>query len=109
MEMTNAIQALNALGHATRLRAFRLLVEAGPAGCVAGEIAEALAVPGATLSFHLKELVAAGLVDSEARGRNVCYRADFDAMQALLGYLTHNCCAGSTAEGCEPASGVRRC
>lgn len=94
METNQAIAALTALGQETRLAAFRLLVQAGPEGHVAGEIAEALAVPGATLSFHLKELVHAGLVESESRGRNVCYRANFDAMNGLLAYLTHNCCAG---------------
>ncbi|HLT45418.1 MAG TPA: helix-turn-helix domain-containing protein, partial [Luteimonas sp.] len=68
METNQAITALNALGHATRLAAFRLLVEAGPAGRMAGDIADALGVPGATLSFHLKELVNAGLASSEAQG-----------------------------------------
>src|SRR3546814_10208180 len=67
---------------------------------MAGEIAEALAVPGATLSFHLKELVHAGLVSGENRGRNVCYRARFDAMNGLVAYLTHNCCADSPDEAC---------
>src|SRR3546814_2955829 len=66
METEQAIAALTALGHATRLAAFRLLVEAGPDGRMAGEIAEALAVPGATLSFHLQELVPAGLVESRS-------------------------------------------
>lgn len=94
METDQAISALTALGHATRLAAFRLLVEAGPAGRMAGAIAEALGVPGATLSFHLKELVHAGLISGESRGRNICYRANFDAMNGLLAYLTHNCCAG---------------
>ena len=108
MEMNQAIVALSALGHATRLGAFRLLVEAGPAGRMAGEIAEALAVPNATLSFHLKELVQAGLVESESAGRNVCYRADFAAMNALLAYLTHNCCAGSPGDDCV-AGGAPRC
>jgi ArsR family transcriptional regulator len=105
MKTNSAIQCLTALGHATRLAAFRLLVEAGPAGRMAGEIAEALSVPGATLSFHLKELVNAGLVESESRGRNVCYRADFAAMQGLIDYLTHNCCAGA---GCVPGADRRR-
>lgn len=110
METSSAIESLTALGHATRLAAFRLLVEAGPAGRMAGEIAEALSVPGATLSFHLKELVNAGLIESESRGRNVCYRADFAAMQGLIEYLTHNCCAGSAAGGCAPdAQGRRAC
>ena len=97
METDQALAALTALGHATRLATFRLLIEAGPAGRMAGEIADALAVPGATLSFHLKELVHAGLVGSENRGRNVCYRANFAAMNGLVAYLTHNCCVGSGA------------
>ncbi|MGQ4584169.1 metalloregulator ArsR/SmtB family transcription factor [Lysobacter sp. F60174L2] len=100
MEMNDAIHALTALGHNTRLSVFRLLVEAGPAGRMAGDIAEALAVPPATLSFHLKELSAAGLVHGESQGRYVCYRADFGAMNALIGFLTHNCCAGSSSADC---------
>lgn len=100
METDQALAALTALGHATRLAAFRLLVEAGPAGRMAGEIAEALAVPAATLSFHLKELVHAGLVGGENRGRNVCYRANFAAMNELVAYLTHNCCADSAGAAC---------
>ncbi|HEL4191949.1 TPA: helix-turn-helix transcriptional regulator [Stenotrophomonas maltophilia] len=100
METSNAISALTALGHATRLASFRLLVEAGPVGRMAGDIATALQVPPATLSFHLKELVQAGLVESENQGRNVCYRANFAAMTSLIEYLTHNCCAGSSSELC---------
>ena len=100
METNQAIAALTALGHPTRLAAYRLLVQAGPQGRMAGEIAEALGVPGATLSFHLKELVHAGLIGSESQGRNVCYRANFEAMNALVAYLTHNCCAGSTDVSC---------
>ncbi|MGH8052600.1 MAG: ArsR/SmtB family transcription factor [Stenotrophomonas sp.] len=102
METNQAISALNALGHATRLAAFRLLVEAGPDGRMAGDIAQALSVPNATLSFHLKELVHAGLVQSENAGRNVCYRADYPAMNALLAYLTHNCCAGAPCDSPAP-------
>lgn len=102
METSNAISALTALGHTTRLAAFRLLVEAGPAGRMAGDIATALRVPPATLSFHLKELVQASLVESESQGRNVCYRANFAAMTGLIEYLTHNCCAGSPSEQCVP-------
>ncbi|KKD57786.1 ArsR family transcriptional regulator [Stenotrophomonas maltophilia] len=101
---SNAIAALTALGHATRLAAFRLLVEAGPAGRMAGDIATALQVPPATLSFHLKELVQAGLVESKSQGRHVCYRANFDAMNGLIEYLTHNCCAGSPTEQCMPTA-----
>ena len=108
METNQAIAALTALGHSTRLAAFRLLVEAGPRGRMAGEIGEALGVPGATLSFHLKELVQAGLISGESQGRHVCYRADFDAMNALLSYLTHNCCAGSASDDCAPAAATPR-
>jgi len=109
METKQAISALTALGHATRLAAFRMLVEAGPAGRMAGEIAEGLEVPGATLSFHLKELVNAGLAESESRGRNVCYRANFDAMNGLVAYLTHNCCAGSPEVCLPPGDGRCDC
>lgn len=108
METDQAISALTALGHATRLAAFRILVEAGPAGRMAGEIGEALGVPGATLSFHLKELVHAGLISGESRGRNICYRANFDVMNSLLAYLTHNCCAGSGSDACAPGPAVDR-
>lgn len=104
METTQAIAALNALGQPTRLAAFRLLVEAGPDGRMAGEIGDALGVPGATLSFHLKELVAAGLASAESQGRHVCYRARFDAMNALVAYLTHNCCADSGSDDCAPGT-----
>lgn len=100
MEINQAIRALNALGHATRLSVFRLLVEAGPDGRVAGSIAEALSVPAATLSFHLKELAAAGMVHGETQGRFVRYHADFGAMNALVAFLTHNCCAGSVSTDC---------
>ena len=97
MEIKNATTALAALGQTTRLAVFRLLVEAGPSGRVAGEIAEALALPGATLSFHLKELSRAGLVSSRQDGRFVIYAADYRAMDALVAFLTENCC---TEGGC---------
>lgn len=103
MEISNATVALAALGQTTRLAVFRLLVEAGPDGRMAGEIAEALALPGATLSFHLKELSAAGLVQGEPRGRHVCYRADFEAMNGLIEFLTRNCCGGDKTQ-CAPRS-----
>ncbi|HEY9254960.1 MAG TPA: metalloregulator ArsR/SmtB family transcription factor [Stenotrophomonas sp.] len=109
METKEAISALTALGHATRLAAFRMLVEAGPEGRMAGEIAEGLEVPGATLSFHLKELVNAGLIESESRGRNVCYRANFESMNGLIAYLTHNCCAGSSQSCLPPGGGSCDC
>ena len=94
MELKEATTALAALGQATRLSVFRLLVEAGPAGRMPGEISEALSLPGATLSFHLKELVQAGLLTQERQGRSLIYRADFAQMNALLAFLTENCCQG---------------
>jgi len=101
MEHKSATHALAALGHATRLSVFRLLVQAGRGGRLAGEIAADLGLPGATLSFHLKELSAAGPVSGESRGRSICYRADFEAMNGLISYLTENCCAGEA--DCGPA------
>ena len=101
MEMKDATAALSALGQDTRLAVFRLLVQAGPEGLAAGAIAEALSVPPATLSFHLKELGAAGLVVAMPQGRSIRYRADFDAMDALIGFLTHNCCGGDESQ-CRP-------
>ncbi|MEG0181869.1 MAG: metalloregulator ArsR/SmtB family transcription factor [Stenotrophomonas sp.] len=97
MEHTTATHALAALGHGTRLSIFRLLVQAGRGGKLAGDIAQALGLPGATLSFHLKELSAAGLINAEQRGRTICYRAEFQAMNALVAYLTENCCADDAA------------
>lgn len=70
-----------------------------------GEIAEALALPGATLSFHLKELSAAGLIEGEQQGRFICYRANFDAMNQLIEFLTRNCCGGD-ASACAPAGNL---
>lgn len=103
MELKDASTALSALGHVTRLSIFRLLVEAGPDGRTPGEIAAALSLPGATLSFHLKELAAAGLIEGEAHGRNISYRADFAAMAGLVEFLTRNCCGGDAGR-CAPAS-----
>jgi ArsR family transcriptional regulator len=95
MEKQDALSALAALAHETRLDVFRLLVEAGPEGLPAGTIASTLDVPAPTLSFHLKELRSAGLVSSERDGRSLVYAPDFGAMAALVGYLTQNCCSGS--------------
>jgi ArsR family transcriptional regulator len=89
-----AVKALAALAQAQRLRAFRALVVAGPEGLTPGTMAEQLGVAPSALSFHLKELSHAGLVSSEARGRNLIYRASFGQMNALLGYLTEHCCEG---------------
>ncbi len=96
MEENEVIRSLAALAHGLRLQVFRMLVVAGPAGLTPGIIAEQLEVPGATLSFHLKELMHAQLVTQERDGRNLIYRAAFDHMNALLGFLTANCCQGQT-------------
>lgn len=84
-----------------RLRVFRALVVAGPQGLTPGAMVEGLAVPAATLSFHLKELMHAGLVSQERDGRNLIYRAAFDQMNALLAYLTEHCCQG---QSCSPST-----
>ena len=97
-----AVKALAALAQPQRLRAFRALVVAGPDGLTPGVMAEQLGVAPSALSFHLKELAYSGLVSSEARGRNLIYRASFGHMSALLGYLTEHCCQG---EACEANSG----
>lgn len=94
MEKKNAIVALAALAQENRLEAFRLLVQAGPKGMAAGEVATALNVPANTLSFHLDRLRHAGLVGVERRSRSLIYSARYEAMNALLGYLTENCCQG---------------
>lgn len=91
---TQTVQALAALAQPVRLRAFRALVVAGPDGLTPGTLAEALGVAPSALSFHLKELLHAGLVTQERQGRHLIYRAAFDAMQELLAYLTENCCRG---------------
>ncbi len=96
IDEATAVKALAALAQAQRLRAFRALVVAGPAGLTPGTIAEQLEVAPSALSFHLKELAHSGLVSSEPRGRNLIYRANFDQMTALLGYLTEHCCRGES-------------
>lgn len=95
MEKQSVLDALAALAQETRLDAYRLLVQAGPEGLAAGEVAEALDVPSATLSFHLKELRNAGLVACEKRGRSKLYRPDFRVMNAVLRFITENCCGGA--------------
>ena len=94
MEKQLALAALAALAQETRLDVFRLLVRAGPDGLSAGEVGDELGIPSATLSFHLKELKSAGLIDCERAGRSRIYRPDFGAANELLGFLTENCCAG---------------
>ncbi|MDP2793124.1 MAG: metalloregulator ArsR/SmtB family transcription factor [Sulfurisoma sp.] len=94
METTQAVDKLAALAQETRLRIFRLLVEAGPAGMNAGAIAEALDIPAATLSFHVAHLARVGLVASRQESRFIFYSAGFPAMDDLIAYLTDNCCQG---------------
>ena len=96
MEEKQAVRSLAALAQEARLRVFRALVIAGTRGMTPGVMAEGSGIPPATLSFHLKELVNAGLVTQERLGRNLVYRASFDRMNELLGYLTENCCQGET-------------
>ena len=95
METNDAIRTLGALAQETRLGIFRLLVQAGPEGRAAGAIGEALDIPAATLSFHLGQLANAGLVRARQEGRFVYYSADFGSMNALVGFLTENCCGGN--------------
>jgi DNA-binding transcriptional ArsR family regulator len=104
MKSTAAVSALAALAQDTRLAVFRLLVQQGPSGLAAGEIAAALAIAPATLSFHLKELAHARLVRARQQGRFIYYSADFAMMNDLLAFLTENCCgADGTAAACNPA------
>ncbi len=100
VETAQVIDALAALAQRSRLSIFRLLVQAGPSGLAAGAIGEKLELPPATLSFHLAHLARAGLVDARQEGRFVIYSANFAHMNALVGYLTENCCTGG---GCAPA------
>ena len=95
MEEQNVIRSLAALAHAHRLQVFRALVVAGPQGMTPGVMAEGVGIAATSLSFHLKELMNAGLVTQERQGRNLIYRAAYDHMTELLGYLTENCCAGA--------------
>jgi DNA-binding transcriptional ArsR family regulator len=97
MDKQQAVHSLGALAHPVRLDVFRALVVAGPEGVTPGVFMERLGVPSATLSFHLKELSNAGLVEQERAGRNVIYRAAYPRMDALIGFLTENCCQGLPA------------
>jgi DNA-binding transcriptional ArsR family regulator len=101
MENKNAIAALAALAQESRLATFRLLVQAGPDGLAASRIAETLGLPASSLSFHLKELTHAHLIVPRQEGRFVIYAARFDTMNALVGFLTENCCGGRP---CSPTS-----
>lgn len=107
METNDAVAALGALAQDSRLTVFRLLVRTGPEGMPAGEIAERLKIPSATLSFHLAQLRHAGLVTMKRDGRSLIYSADYDGMNELMSFLTENCCAGTLdcrIAVCDPAS-----
>ena len=95
MRATNAVEALAALAQEHRLALFRLLVQAGEKGMAAGAIADALGVPNSSLSFHLAQLRNAGLILQERQHRSLIYRANYPAMNTLVGYLLENCCAGT--------------
>ena len=94
MEENEVVKSLAALAQPLRLQVFRALVVTGEAGLTPGTISEALEIPANTLSFHLKELANAGLVTQERSSRNIVYRAAYGHMNALLAYLTANCCQG---------------
>lgn len=101
METKSIVRALAAIAHESRLEAYRFLVQAGPGGLPAGQLSELVGIPPSSLSFHLKELVNAGLLSSRQEGRFVFYSAEYEAMNSLLAYLTENCCGGSP---CSPVS-----
>lgn len=105
MKSDLAVSALSALANEHRLAIFRLLVQAGPEGQPAGAIADALDLPASSLSFHLAHLTRAGLIAQRRESRSLIYSADFSAMNALVGFLTENCCGGAS---CAPASAAKR-
>jgi len=103
----DAARALSALGHETRLTIYRALVQAGPDGLAAGDIARALELAPNALSFHLKDLTYAGLTESRQQGRFVIYSAVFPVMTGLVGYLTENCCGGADCTVSAPPQSER--
>ena len=103
MDVKVALEALSALSHETRLWAFRLLVQAGPAGLPAGDIAEGLGSRQNTMSSHLKILATAKLIKSQRHGRSILYQADYDTVRELVLFLMEDCCAGNQAV-CRPVA-----
>jgi len=104
MKTKTAVTALAALAQDSRLAIFRILVQAGPSGLAAGKIGELTGIVPSSLSFHLKELARASLVEAQQAGRFVIYTANFATMNALLGFLTENCCGGNPCSPvCTPA------
>ncbi len=111
MDSQSTIRALAALAQEHRLAAFRLLVQAGPEGMAAGAIADALEVPASSMSFHLAQLAHAGLVSQQRRSRSIIYAADYAVMNALMAYLTENCCGGASCASdaaCSPIQSAER-
>ena len=104
--MNTATNRLSALAHDTRLAIFRRLVTAGPEGIAAGAIGDSLALPPATLSFHLNHLAQAGLVQRRREGRQIFYSADYPAMNALIDFLTENCCEADPSCGGNAENGT---
>jgi len=110
MDEQQAVRCLAALAQTSRLAVFRALVVAGPTGQTPSALSEQLGLPASSLSFHLKELLNAGLLSQERSGRNLIYRADFARMNGVLAYLTDNCCQGQPCQTSESAvSGVCDC
>ncbi|MEJ7808307.1 MAG: metalloregulator ArsR/SmtB family transcription factor [Telluria sp.] len=102
MDTKNALAALTAVAQESRLAVFRLLVRAGTSGLAASKIADHLGIAPSSLSFHLKELAHAGLVTQRQDGRFVIYSANFDTMNALIAFMTENCCAGNPCSSALP-------
>lgn len=109
MEKHEVLSALAAIAHETRLDIYRLLVVAGPAGLAAGSIAERIGIAPATLSFHLKELKNAGVVSCRRDGRSLIYAPEFAAMEAVVGFLTANCCTGAESCSGAPTEDAKAC
>jgi ArsR family transcriptional regulator len=110
MDTKDTISALAALAQESRLAVFRLLVQLGPEGMAATKIGEQLGIAPSSMSFHLKELVHANLITSRHEGRFVIYSANFSTMNALIGFLTENCCGGnvcSPVTACCPSEDAR--
>jgi ArsR family transcriptional regulator, arsenate/arsenite/antimonite-responsive transcriptional repressor len=100
MDTTQTVQALRALSHDVRLAAYRALIQAGPGGMPVGSLRDLLNLPAATLTAHLNQLRQAGLVTDQREGRVIRLRADYERMNALIAFLTENCCKG---QSCSPA------
>jgi ArsR family transcriptional regulator, arsenate/arsenite/antimonite-responsive transcriptional repressor len=106
MKSKTVVSALGALAHESRLAVYRLLVKRGPAGFTPGDLAERLAIPAPTLSFHLKALIGTNLIDARREGRFLYYCANFDQMRELVDFLTENCCSLSRSD-CDSACAIQ--